>query len=217
MRCVYHVQSGNRRERASSSGDSIQQLTSSMRQMHTLALDRALGLQKVDDGSICGYDTFVMTAIAKKLDARLNRWTPETAKKAKQLVAEMIELADHDALGSLREFQRQFASEEACQQYLAACRWPDGFKCPRCGNQHAYVMTRLWQCAGCRHQVSLTSGTILHNTRVSLVLWFWAAYLMTTETWLALAQGRAGSARHFRWPQSRVRSGSQTCVRGRDR
>ena len=82
---------------------------------------------------------------------------------------------------SLREFQRQFASEESCQEYLAACRWPDGFKCPRCGNQHAYVMTRLWQCVGCRHQVSLTSGTILHNTRVSLVLWFWAAYLMTTD------------------------------------
>ena len=73
------------------------------------------------------------------------------------------------------------SSEEACQEYLAACRWPDGFKCPRCGNQRAYVMTRLWQCAGCRHQVSLTSGTILHNTRVSLVLWFWAAYLMTTD------------------------------------
>ena len=82
---------------------------------------------------------------------------------------------------SLREFQRQFASEEACQEYLAACRWPDGFKCPRCGNQRAYIMTRLWQCVGCRHQVSLTSGTILHNTRVSLVLWFWATYLMTTD------------------------------------
>jgi len=28
-----------------------------------------------------------MTAIAKKLEARLNRWAPETAKKVKQLVA----------------------------------------------------------------------------------------------------------------------------------
>jgi transposase-like protein len=42
-------------------------------------------------------------------------------------------------------------------------------------------MTRLRQCTGCRYQVSLTSGTILHNTRVSLVLWFWVAYLMTTD------------------------------------
>ena len=39
-----------------------------------------------------------MTAIAKKLDARLNRWAPETAKREHQLVTEIIELADHDAL-----------------------------------------------------------------------------------------------------------------------
>lgn len=42
-------------------------------------------------------------------------------------------------------------------------------------------MTRVWQCAACRHQVSLTSGTILHNTKIPLALWFWAAYLMTTD------------------------------------
>jgi len=32
-----------------------------------------------------------------------------------------------------------------------------------------------------RHQVSLTSGTILHHTKTPLTLWFWAAYLMTTD------------------------------------
>ena len=31
---------------------------------------------------------------------------------------------------TLRQFQSDFATEEACQQYLAACRWPDGFVCP---------------------------------------------------------------------------------------
>ena len=29
---------------------------------------------------------------------------------------------------------------------------------------------------------SLTSGTVLHNTRLPLTQWFWAAYLMTTDT-----------------------------------
>src|SRR5712671_4885358 len=84
---------------------------------------------------------------------------------------------------TLREFQSKFATEEACQQYLAACRWPDGFVCPRCGNRRAYelVTLRRWQCAGCRHQVSLTAGTILHNTKTPLTVWFWAAYLMTTD------------------------------------
>jgi transposase-like protein len=83
----------------------------------------------------------------------------------------------------LREFQRQFATEEACQDYLVTCRWPDGFVCPRCGHGLAYRMTehRRWQCAGCRYQVSLTAGTVLHNTKTPLTVWFWAAYLAVTD------------------------------------
>jgi len=84
---------------------------------------------------------------------------------------------------TLWEFQSKFASEEACAEYLAACRWPDGFVCPRCGNRRAYrlVRQRRWQCAVCRLQVSLTAGTILDNTKTPLTVWFWAAYLMTTD------------------------------------
>src|SRR3984893_12319058 len=77
----------------------------------------------------------------------------------------------------------QFATEEACQQYLARCRWPDGFVCPRCGHDRAYELAgqRLWQCAGCRHQASVTAGTILHKSRTPLTIWFWAAYWMATD------------------------------------
>ncbi|HEY6366511.1 MAG TPA: hypothetical protein VI585_17140 [Candidatus Binatia bacterium] len=46
-----------------------------------------------------------MTAIARRLDARINRWAPETAKKVERLVAEIIELADHDALDLVRSRQ----------------------------------------------------------------------------------------------------------------
>ena len=83
----------------------------------------------------------------------------------------------------MREFQRQFATEEACQDYLAVCRWTNGFTCPRCGHGRAYriLRHRRWQCVGCRYQVSLTAGTILHNTRTPLTVWFWAAYLMVTD------------------------------------
>ena len=83
----------------------------------------------------------------------------------------------------MREFQGQFATEEACQDYLAACRWPDGFACPRCAHSLGYRLreSRRWQCAACRHQVSLTAGTILHNTKTPLTVWFWAAYLAVTD------------------------------------
>ena len=84
---------------------------------------------------------------------------------------------------TLREFQSMFAAEQACQKYLAECRWPDGFMCPRCRNRSCYeiVKARRWQCTACRYQVSLTAGTILHNTKTPLTAWFWAAYLMTTD------------------------------------
>ena len=84
---------------------------------------------------------------------------------------------------TLRQFQSDFATEEACQQYLATCRWPDGFICPRCGHRRAYELLnqRRWQCVGCRHQVSLTAETVLHRTKIPLTQWFWTAYLMTTD------------------------------------
>src|SRR5438067_7665801 len=84
---------------------------------------------------------------------------------------------------TLREFQSKFATEEACQQYLAACRWPVGCVCPKCGNRWSCELANLnrWECAGCRYQGSLTAGTVLHNTKTPLTVWFWAAYLMTTD------------------------------------
>jgi len=82
------------------------------------------------------------------------------------------------------EFQAQFCDEDACRAYLAECRWPDGYRCPRCAHGFAFELPRrkLWQCKSCGHQVSVTSGSVLHGTRASLRDWFWAAYLMTSHT-----------------------------------
>lgn len=85
---------------------------------------------------------------------------------------------------TLRQFQVDFATEESCHEYLTACRWPDGFVCPRCGHTRAYelVSQRRYQCIKCRRQqASLTSRTILHRTKIPLSQWFWAAYLMTPD------------------------------------
>jgi transposase-like protein len=85
---------------------------------------------------------------------------------------------------SIVEFQRRFADERACLNYLAASRWPEGFCCPGCGCGRAWVLARrhLQECASCGRQTSVTAGTVLHNTRTPLTLWFWAAYLMSTHT-----------------------------------
>ncbi len=43
-----------------------------------------------------------MTEIAQKLDLKLTQWPRERAKKVEKLVAEIIELADCDALDLVR-------------------------------------------------------------------------------------------------------------------
>jgi hypothetical protein len=43
---------------------------------------------------------------------------------------------------TLHEFQLMFATEAACQKYLAECRWPDGFICPQCGNRSSYEIVK---------------------------------------------------------------------------
>jgi transposase-like protein len=82
------------------------------------------------------------------------------------------------------EFQRRFPDEATCRAYLFDSRWPEGFRCPRCGSQSATALPRrlLWQCSTCRYQASVTAGTVLHRTRTPLHLWFWGAYLVTTAT-----------------------------------
>ena len=54
----------------------------------------------------------------------------------------------------------------------------------QCGQGEAFELPqrRLWQCKACGRQISLTSGTVLHRTRLPLTVWFWAAYLVTTHT-----------------------------------
>jgi transposase-like protein len=85
---------------------------------------------------------------------------------------------------SIVDFQQRFPDDAACLDYLAASRWPEGFRCPACGNQRAWVLERrhLWECSECHHQASVTAGTVMHGTHTPLRLWFWAAYLVATHT-----------------------------------
>ncbi len=82
------------------------------------------------------------------------------------------------------EFQKQFSSEDECLKFLIQSRWPDGFICPRCRNgKYYWISTRkLLKCTKCGYQASVTAGTIMHRSRMSLTSWFQAAYLATTHT-----------------------------------
>lgn len=84
---------------------------------------------------------------------------------------------------SFFEWQKRFGTERACEKYLFKYRWGNGFICPKCGHDHScYLTTRkAMQCARCRHQVSLTAGTLFHSTNLPLTKWFWAIFLVVSD------------------------------------
>ena len=82
----------------------------------------------------------------------------------------------------LNEFLKQFGTEAECRDYLAAQRWPDGFVCPKCGHKHGCRLSNgLYQCTHCHQQTSVTAGTILHHSHVSLSKWFPSFYLISQD------------------------------------
>jgi transposase-like protein len=83
---------------------------------------------------------------------------------------------------NLGEFNARFASDEACREYLRHLRWPKGFVCPRCGsNRSSPVRSALMRCHDCRHQVSVTAGTIFQDTHIPLRLWFQAMWWVSRQ------------------------------------
>lgn len=82
----------------------------------------------------------------------------------------------------LGTFMKEYSSEAKCREYLANLRWPNGFVCPKCGCRHAHVLSNgRYQCAGCRHQTSVTAGTVLHRTHMPLTQWFLAFYFVSQD------------------------------------
>jgi transposase-like protein len=83
---------------------------------------------------------------------------------------------------TLAELERRFSTEEACRAYLLSLRWPEGFRCPRCGQGKGWELgSGRWQCAACRYQVSVTAGTVFQDMRMPLTDWFRAMWWMVGQ------------------------------------
>src|SRR5437763_1014265 len=86
---------------------------------------------------------------------------------------------------SVSEWEAAFPTEEACDAYLVARRWPNGVACPRCGSVNVYPLASRkwhWECSDCRqggaYRFSNITGTIFENTNKDLRDWFRVIHLM---------------------------------------
>lgn len=84
---------------------------------------------------------------------------------------------------SFKEFRTRYNTEAACREELFRQRFPKGFVCPKCGCTEYYPIRgrKTCQCRSCRHQTSVTAGTVMHRTHLPLTIWFWAIYLCVTD------------------------------------
>ena len=100
-----------------------------------------------------------------------------------------MDILQHDDLPfprSLPEFQQLFPDNEACVKYLQKLRWPDGFVCPHCAavGEPMRITTRpsVLRCRKCHRETGLTVGTVMERSHTPLSIWFWAAYLVSSQT-----------------------------------
>ena len=75
-------------------------------------------------------------------------------------------------------FEARFRTEDDCRAYWIKARWGGKPACARCKSERVWTIRNgtTFECADCRHQTSLTSGTVLEKTRKPLKLWFRAIF-----------------------------------------
>ena len=88
---------------------------------------------------------------------------------------------------NLIDVNKQFGTPEACNDFLESMRWPDGVECTECKSKRVskYVKNGsvrksgprageavppriLYVCLDCKHQFSVTEGTIFNDTHLGL-------------------------------------------------
>jgi len=81
---------------------------------------------------------------------------------------------------TLVELNGLFETEDECREYLARLRWPDGVECLRCKSKKIsrLLNQKKFECSDCSYQFGATTGTIFHDTHLSLEKWLLTVFLM---------------------------------------
>ena len=92
----------------------------------------------------------------------------------------MIDFSKFNNIISLTSY---FNSKETCKQTIIESRWNNGdVVCPYCGNHNCVKRTDgRFRCKSCRKNFSCLVGTIFENTKLPLIKWFIAMYLISSH------------------------------------
>ena len=78
-------------------------------------------------------------------------------------------------------------TEEQAREYIERILWPKGPVCPRCGNEGGWkiegvsVRAGLYKCKKCREPFTVTVGTVMESSHISIRQWVIAFHLMCSS------------------------------------
>lgn len=92
----------------------------------------------------------------------------------------MIDFSKFNNLISLMSY---FSTEKICKKAIIESRWSNGdVICPYCGGNHCVERTDgRFRCKSCGKNFSCLVGTIFENTKLPLIKWFVAMYLISSH------------------------------------
>lgn len=99
---------------------------------------------------------------------------------------------------SLQQIHKEYDTQDKCMALLVSLRWPNGVRCPRCGNDKVFKINHRpwsWVCKSGKESVneqtgevrvckrngyrfSALVGTVFENTNYPLPVWFEVIYLI---------------------------------------
>ena len=90
-------------------------------------------------------------------------------------------MIDFSHFNSIYELTSYFNTEDKCRRAIFESRWnKHDVVCPLCGQHHCVGRTDgRFHCSHCKVNFSVTVGTIFENTKIPLVKWFLAMYLIS--------------------------------------
>ena len=92
---------------------------------------------------------------------------------------------DHRKGITLFELQKMFPTNEEAKKWVAKVRWGNKVQCPKCSSENIQTdvahKTMDYRCRSCRKWFSARTGTIMENSRLSILHWVYAVYIQTSS------------------------------------
>jgi transposase-like protein len=74
---------------------------------------------------------------------------------------------------NLVQLTERFGTDAKCRKAIEQLRWKNGPECPRCASKATPIANReQFDCDSCHYQFSVTTGTMFHDSHLSLWKWF---------------------------------------------